>query len=171
MSFIKSLISRGRQHEDRIHNDTLSSMAVHHASVNVTLLVNQIQQTITDFLTAIYSLDAKKLPMEHMEEAFYYQSIQQIYIDKCNIGDSITDGEEFISKRTDKINIKDLRVSNYDNSLIYAVRSITYSSHFFVQGVILTRFREYLFENEHQANFTFLNDSRLGWILSSVEYL
>lgn len=157
---------RMRQQEEQIHNDTLSSMAVYPASVNVSLLLEQTKQILHAYLLAIYNLDSQLLPMEQMEEQFYYEASRRIHVEKKLLADECIEG-----RSVDNIMICDLQMKDYDNTLIYAVRSITYSSHVQVDGFYVKPTGPQAFHEVKQVILTFINDSRTGWMLSEAKSL
>lgn len=156
ISFLKFF---SRKKEDEQHSALLSSLAVQPASVNVTLLLDHVRKTFSFYLTALHNLDKALLPAEKMEEEFYYETVRQI-----DVRSSFALNQEKV-----QIFVDNVQLENYDNTLLYAVRSIIFRATFRIQA------GDPEVDDEHReikyAHLTFMNDSRMGWLLSAVVFI
>jgi len=153
-----------RKQEEKYHSDTLSSMAVLPASVNVSLISSRVKQVFTIYLNASYNLAPELLPMADMEEQFYYDAMQRIYVEADRLADCLV-SERQVSTAV----IIDLRMEDYDNSLVYAVRSLTYIATYQVNGTMSCPDGIHDFEETGRVCIKFINDTRVGWLLAAVE--
>lgn len=157
MSFFR--LRRKKKNKDKSHDDIMSSLAVKPASLNVSLLMDSAKRTMINYLLAFYSLNEEILPMSAMEEHFYYDTVSKMD----------TQLSAGITTQVNQVDIPSFNMEDYDNGVMYAVKSITYSMTFLVSGIINDVNGHNLLQINRKANVTFINDSRAGWLLSQFD--
>lgn len=120
----------------------------------------EIAETIIKaYLSAVYSQEKERIPMKKMEENFYYRTAALIDADRAR-GKRAAESLEILS----------LQLSETDIRQQYAIKSVSYDVLFSVSGLLKTKENgEMPYEDQRLGIFTFLNDKKLGWILSGHE--
>lgn len=137
---------------DDNEEDFLFNMATKVASVNISYLISDAQKVIYAFIHSLYEKDMERLPYE-MTENFYKSIVRSIENDK-------------IERGLTELIIHELRPVDYDNRIMYTVKTITYEAKYTVIGYIIKQKKIY-FEMKRIGHFVFLNESRMGWILKN----
>lgn len=155
MKFLR-LFHTKRKRAEALHSETMSALAVRPAALNVSLLLDQAKQAMKVYLLAFYSLKVDELPITSLEETFYYTATQEM---ECLLSQGIT-------RQIDQVVILSFNMLDYDNSVMYAIRSIAYSMTYLVTGTIHDGNGSRPFQENKKANIKFINDTRVGWLLS-----
>ena len=122
----------------------LLKLATAPATVNVAMLIDEAGNVLTRYLSAVCNRKPEALPIDKMEETFYYEAIDKLW-----------DKEGVYPEQ--KVELDVIRLYEYDRNVMYTVRSITYYAEVFIGqskiGVIAT----------------YRRDERMGWLLERVE--
>lgn len=139
--------------------EMLYTLATKPASVNTTLLIADVKETIRRYIYAIYAQREEYLPMNQMKEEVFLaiqNSIQQ----------DIGSGVERTVETLEVVNVKPI---DYDNRIFYAVQSITYEVTLNISGSSYYKGYTEPFNNRLTCSCMFVNDSRMGWLLYQCE--
>lgn len=152
-------INRNKKMRKEREAEVLYSMATKPASINITMLISDVQKTVHDYILAIYAQKAEWLPMERMEEEMYYAVKDSILRDK----------QSGIARSVNVLNIREVKPVKYDNRLFYAVQSVSYEVSLHIEGETSSREVSQHFSNDIKCKCIFCNDSRMGWLLYQCE--
>lgn len=146
----------GKRKKEKGENDILRILATKPASVNIAMLISDAKKVINKYLLAVYGQKIEQLPVAGMEEEFYYLAVRAIR-------DEIASG---VKRNVTTLDIPKMLTADYDNRIYYAVRSITYDISFCAEGNISMDGKNMPYRDYRSARFIFINDSRMGWLLS-----
>lgn len=140
---MKRLFKNKKKHRK---DEVLFKLAVTPASVNISMLTDSAKHTLTQYLGAIHDCRPDLLPIDGMDETFYYDTIDWLWNQE----------EKGIQEM---IQVKELHLNDYDRNSMFVVRSILYMAEYSVGS------------SDYTVLAAFGQDERMGWLLESVKSL
>ena len=132
--------------------DDFFHQALQPVSLHPEVIEKLVKSTVTSYIKALHSQDVSLLPKEHMDRGLYEEAVKIIENDTG-------------AKRTcEQVNILHYRTMFSDLEGVYKT---TYLS-FEITTQMLGTFNEKEVEYQQSKCYGFLNDQRLGWILTKV---
>lgn len=111
--------------------------------------------TVKDYIRCVYSQDITLLPNSKVTEEFFYNTLNAINYDKQNI-----------LRTFETVTINNISFNDYTNNR-YSVTSMSYVMDYTVTGLYGTDPNNmYPYTDNRKGAFTFINDARLGFVLS-----
>ena len=148
-------IKRRRKDDGSELDDIFVKAAAKPATLNADAFIYDAKRIVEAFLMAVMAQDASILPMRRMEEKFYNDTVAAIRRDASGC-----------VRTCSFVEFKSFTVSDYDNSQQYAVRTISYDGLYTASGCYGDGNILIPYEDKRLGTFTFLNDQRLGFVLS-----
>ena len=149
---------KGGPSDDREYN-ALYKAATAAQVVNIKMILPTISDTISKYLDAVFNQDFDALPMEHMEEEFFYGT-------QDGIEEDINSG---IRRKVYTLQFSDLRHDRTDASNTHLVfRCVYYYDITYKAGEKGTAYDK---SESRVCEFTFRHDPRMGWLLCGYEDL
>lgn len=133
-----------RKRKKQQDNAALLKLATTPATVNVAMLIDEAGVVLIQYLNAIYNRTPEDLPIDKMEERFYYETIDKLW-----------DKEGTCPKQIPELDA--IRLFEYDRNIMYTVRSITYYAEVSIG------------QSKMGIMATYRRDERMGWLLERVE--
>ena len=145
-----SILKKWKEKKESQVSRAVLDEALRPKTVNPKAVENNVKPLIEAYLFAIYSQDREALPIRKMAKDFYESTIEGISEDIKNC------------RRTcSKVTVSNMHVSGYDDTQIYAFRSLDITAVFNARGT----FNQRAVDDTRKALFKFRNDQRQGWIL------
>lgn len=155
-----ALFGGKKNNENKITtDDILMGMATTRVSINPDYMKNDAKNCIETLLLALYSGDETKLVADKMTDEFYKKNKDSIVRDKNN----------GIEKKLYEFEIKNIKATNVDNTMMYLVTSVEFEIHYVVSYTAIHSTFDKRLTEELKVRYLFMNGNnypnKKGWIL------
>ena len=136
-------------------NSARAQMAARPSELNIGMLMPEAKEVITQYLLAIFSMDADLLPMKKMGEGIYN-----------TIGNRIlTENRSLYRREVYELEITNISPMDYENEFTH-ISKISYEVSYHITGTQISPDEIIPFSFKRDASYVFTYDQRLGWILT-----
>ena len=144
--------------------DILQSLSTERVTIDPNYLKAQAKKDIDAFLVAMYSGNESLLPEHNMADEFYKLSYDSIMREHNNN----------IKRTLYQFNIKDVKPTKLDDSLMYLVTSVEFEVHFTIKFSIVHVTFQQAEEKELKIRYLFTNGTNIknkgNWLLEKETY-